>query len=365
MRLLLLSRYGRKGASSRLRHEQFIPALAAAGIDVDVAPFLPDDYLTALYDGRRWPTWKLAARYADRLRRLSDARRADALWIEKEVFPWLPFAADRLFLDAAPAVVDYDDAWFLRYQTCRSAPLRRLLSDKLERVMAAAAAVTAGNRMLADHARQAGAKRVEILPTVVDVDRYPTIRPAATNNDDDDDGPPVAGWIGTPATAGYLRAVAEPLNRLVGDGRLRLRVVGATADALPGLNAEFLPWSEATETQTVASFDIGLMPLPDTPWERGKCAYKLIQCMACAKPVIASPVGANCDVVTDGENGFLATTPEEWAAALERLAGAPALRRRMGEAGRAKVEKSFSLQTAAPRLIDLLRAAAQGHTSSR
>lgn len=353
MRVLLLSRYGRKGASSRLRHEQFIPALAAAGIDVDVAPFLPDDYLTALYAGRRRPAWKLAGDYADRLRRLSDARRADVIWLEKEVFPWLPFVADRLFLDAAPTVVDYDDAWFLRYQTHRLAPVRRLLGDKLERVMASAAAVTAGNALLADHARRAGARRVEILPTVVDADRYPAFHRAT------DDGPPVAGWIGTPATAGYLRAVAEPLNRLVAAGRLRLRAVGADAAALPGLSAEFLPWSEAAEPLLVAGFDIGLMPLPDTPWERGKCAYKLIQCMACARPVIASPVGANCDVVQDGENGFLATTPEEWTAALERLAGDAALRRRMGDAGRARVEDRYSLAATAPKLTALLRETAR------
>jgi glycosyltransferase involved in cell wall biosynthesis len=355
MRVLLLSRYGRKGASSRLRHEQFIPALAAAGIEVDVAPFLPDDYLAALYDGRGWPLRRSAACYLDRLRRLADARRADLIWVEKEVFPWLPFAAERLFLHAGPpVVVDYDDAWFLRYQTHRLAPVRRFLGDKLDRIMASAALVTAGNRLLVDHARAAGAKRVELVPTVVDIDRYPT------NEIPADDGPPTAGWIGTPATAKYLLTVAEPLNRLVAAGRLRVQVVGATQAALPGLTAEFLPWSEADEARLVAGFDIGLMPLPDTPWERGKCAYKLIQCMACARPVIASPVGANRDVVTDGEDGLTAQTPEQWAAALETLADDADLRRRMGGAGRRKVEALYSLQATAPRLVELLKSAALG-----
>jgi glycosyltransferase involved in cell wall biosynthesis len=353
MRVLLLSRYGRKGASSRLRHEQFIPALAEAGIEVVGAPFLPDDYLTALYDGRSWPVRRLAGRYVERLSRLADARRADLIWLEKEAFPWLPFAAERLFLSAGPPlVVDYDDAWRLRYRNHRLSPVRCLLGNKLDRVMAAAAAVVVGNRVLADQAQAAGARRVEIFPTVVDAARYPV---RFVDGPTMDGGPPVAGWIGTPATAGYLRAVAAPLNRLTAEGRLRVRVVGATAASLPELTAEFLPWSEAAETELVAGFDIGLMPLPDTPWEQGKCAYKLIQCMACAKPVIASPVGANCEVIDDGVDGRLASDTAQWAQALESLAADAGLRRRMGEAGRAKVEARYSLSVTAPRMVALLR----------
>lgn len=352
MRVLLLSRYGRRGASSRLRHEQFLPFLAAAGIEVQTRPFLPDDYLAALYAGQPRPFFALAGRYLQRAGLRAAAVRADLIWVEKEVFPWLPLWADRLLLSgAAPVVLDYDDAWFLRYGRHRLAPVRALLGDKLDRLMASARLVTAGNRLLADHARAAGAAWVETLPTVLDTDRYPVVlTPPA------DGGPPVVGWIGTPATAGYLQAVAEPLNRLSAAGRIRVRVVGAAT--IPGLNADCVPWSEETEARSVAGFDIGIMPLPDNDWERGKCAYKLIQCMACGKPVVASPVGANRDVVAAGETGFLPADPAGWATALETLAGDAQLRRRFGLAGRAVVEARYSLQGTAPRLIELLRRAA-------
>jgi glycosyltransferase involved in cell wall biosynthesis len=204
---------------------------------------------------------------------------------------------------------------------------------------------------------------VEIFPTVVDIDRYST---APSGGAEVDGGPPVVGWIGSPATVGYLRAVVEPLNRLSAAGRIRVRVVGAPAEALPELTAAFLPWSEADESRLVAGFDIGIMPLPDTPWERGKCAYKLIQCMACAKPVVASPVGANADVVRDGVDGLLAADPAAWTAALEALAADRDLRRRFGAAGRAAVERSYSLQSTAPRLAALLRRTAeQGGAGTR
>jgi glycosyltransferase involved in cell wall biosynthesis len=352
MRVLLLSRYDRHGASSRLRHEQFLPYLAAAGIKVRTAPFLPDDYLEALYAGRSRPFFTLIGRYLQRAGLRAAAARADLIWVEKEVFPWLPLCADRLLLPVGiPTVLDYDDAWFLRYRLHRFAPVRALLGDKLDRLMASARLVTVGNRRLAEHARAAGAAWVETLPTVLDVDRYPVVAPAPA-----DGGPPVVGWIGTPATAGYLQGVAAQLNRLSTAGRIRVRVVGAAS--VPGLNAECVPWSEATEARSVAAFDIGIMPLPDNDWERGKCAYKLIQCMACGKPVVASPVGANCDVVTAGETGFLPVAPAEWETALGILADDFNLRRRFGLAGRAVVEARYSLQGTAPRLIELLRRAA-------
>jgi glycosyltransferase involved in cell wall biosynthesis len=118
---------------------------------------------------------------------------------------------------------------------------------------------------------------------------------------------------------------------------------------------EILPWTEDSEVSLIQSMDIGLMPLPETPWTRGKCAYKLIQYMACGLPVVASPVGVNCEVVEHGVNGFLAATNEEWRSAVETLMSDADLRRRMGNAGRKKVEESYSLQVWGPRVAQMLR----------
>ncbi|KAA0678281.1 glycosyltransferase [Roseomonas genomospecies 6] len=352
MRILLLSRYGPRGPSSRLRHYQFLPALAEAGMSVAVAPLLPDSYLEALYAGRMRPVRSIGAAYAARVRQMAGARNFDLLWIEKELLPWFPYGAERWILESLPPyVVDFDDAWFHHYDRSRWSLVRRLLGSKLDRVMRHAALVTVGNDYLADRAESTGAPSIAILPTVVDITRYP-IGPERTGT------LPAVGWIGSPITDHYLNLVGEPLRRMVTGNEIRLCLVGATPGILGDLSADRHVWREDTETQHIAAFDIGIMPLADTPWERGKCGYKLIQYMACGKPVVASPVGVNRDIVEHGVNGFLAETPEEWTNALRRLAADPDLRRRLGAAGRAKVERHYSLEGTAPRLIELLRAAA-------
>ncbi|MDQ2104717.1 glycosyltransferase family 4 protein [Azospirillum isscasi] len=352
MRILLLSRYSPRGPSSRLRHYQFLPALAEAGISVAVAPLLPDSYLEALYTGQPRPLRSIAMAYAARIRQMAAAETFDLLWIEKELLPWFPYGAERWILPSAPPyVVDFDDAWFHHYDRSRWPLVRRMLGSKLDRVMRHAALVTVGNDYLAKRAETAGARSVVILPTVVDLARYPAGPGQAGHL-------PAVGWIGSPITDHYLSLVEEPLRRMVTGNEVRLCLVGATPGALGGLPAGRHAWREDTETRHIAAFDIGIMPLADTPWERGKCGYKLIQYMACGKPVVASPVGVNRDIVEHGVNGFLAETPQEWTDALRRLAASPDLRRRLGAAGRAKVERHYSLAGTAPRLIELLRAAA-------
>lgn len=360
LHVLLLSRYGRKGASSRMRHDQFLPFLEKVGIRVEAASFFPDSYLDALYAGRRWPLPKVAGCYVRRVAALLAARRHDLLWIEKETLPWLPFAAERLLLAAAPPyVVDFDDAWFHHYDRHRHSLVRRLLGDKLDRLMRGAALVTVGNGYLAERAERAGARRVAILPTVVDLDRYPhtVLEPAERA------GPLRVGWIGSPTTARYLDLLAEPLARLTAEGLIRPVLIGAGADALPDLDADRTPWVEAEEVAALNGLDVGVMPLVDSPWERGKCGYKLIQYMACGKPVVASPVGVNRAIVEpEGAataNGFFAGTPVEWEAALRALAVDAELGRRLGRAGRSKVERAYSLQAVAPQLAGLLRSAAE------
>ena len=121
-----------------------------------------------------------------------------------------------------------------------------------------------------------------------------------------------------------------------------------------------LPWDEATEVDMLQQLDAGIMPLPDSPWERGKCGFKLIQYMACGLPVVASPVGVNREIVEQGVNGFFASTPEEWEQALRTLLLDTILRERMGQAGRKKVEERYSLQMTGPRLAALLKSVVKG-----
>ena len=346
----MLPRYGRAGASSRQRFYQYLPGLETAGIDVTVAPFLSDAYVAGLQRGHKSRQEAVAA-YPQRLGAMLRAQRFDLIWIEKEALPWLPAWQELALLPSGvPYVLDYDDAVFHDYDLHRKPWVRALLGHKHPQLMTKAALVLAGNPYLADFARVAGAPRVELLPTVIDLKRYPNPKPKALPVG----APPCVGWIGQRATASFLQPLAPTFQGLTRELGLRFSAVGIDAEAL-GLPMASIPWTEDTEVASISSFDIGIMPLKDEPFERGKCGYKLIQYMACGLPVVASPVGVNSQIVEHGVNGFLASTPQEWEQALRTLAADPALRSAMGRAGRAKVEQQYSLQVTGPRLAELLK----------
>jgi len=273
------------------------------------------------------------------------AGRYDLVWLEKEFLPWCPGLMEHAALARTPYVVDFDDAWFLRYQAHPRSLVRRLLGDKFDRTVCGAACVVAGNAVLADWARDRGARRVVRVPTVVDDTRY-LVTPLPEE-------PFTVGWIGTPMTAPSLSLVHEALRQLARQGPIRLRVIGAPGLTLDGVTVESLPWSEATEAAQISSFHVGIMPLADAPWERGKCGYKLIQYMAAGRPVVASPVGANTEIVLPGETGFLARTPTEWIDALETVRSNPGQGYRMGLAARHRVETHYSLASQVDPLTSL------------
>ncbi|TVQ85326.1 MAG: glycosyltransferase [Chromatiaceae bacterium] len=350
-RLLLLTRHGALGSSSRVRLMTYRPWLEQAGFAVEVSSFFDDVYLRQLYtDGRAHRNDVLRA-FGRRLRTLFGLRRYRLLWIEKELFPFLPGGVDG-FLPrlGVPYVLDYDDATFHRYDLHPSPLVRALFSRRLVPLLRGARMVTAGNAYLADYARSAGAGDVRELPTVVDIQQH-----AMTAEPTGDELR--IGWIGSPSTAHYLGLVRKPLRRLARERALRLVVVGARDIPVVDVPLEFHDWAADTEAALLATLHLGIMPLTDGPWERGKCGYKLIQYMACGKPVIASPVGVNADIVSP-DVGLLAANDAQWLTSLRTLAGDAALRRSFGRAGRAKVEARYSLQIRGPQLAALLAEAA-------
>lgn len=355
LRVLMATRYGRLGASSRLRLLQYADPLAERGIFCTARPFLPNSYITALYEGRsRLPDVLAAYAKAPGLR--AAVQEHDIVWIEKELLPFLPAAFERALLGAnRKFILDFDDAWFLRYGgetggALRNRILRTLLGGKFPALLREAALTIVANETLRDWAVSAGAANVLLLPTVVDLDHYPITAPA----------PQIftIGWIGTPVTAPYLACLEAPLRQLAAESPLELLIVGAPDCTIPGVPCRHVPWSEATEARMIAQMDVGIMPLPDDAWARGKSGYKLIQYMAAGRPTIGSPVGANTAIVQDGMTGFLAATNAEWADRLRRLRDDQALRAAMGTAARARVATRFSLQATAPQLAEAIRAIA-------
>ncbi|WP_282041248.1 glycosyltransferase family 4 protein [Halomonas alimentaria] len=359
MKVALLSKYSRLGASSRLRSLHYLPDLEQVGIEVTPHALFGDDYLKRLYGGKGRSLASVARRYAQRARQLRRLKHADLIWLEYEALPYVPHWLERgLMPRGVPYVVDYDDAVFHHYDLSSRRLVRSLLGRKIDKVMASATAVICGNDYLAERARQAGARRIERVPTVVDAHRYSAGEPASSESG----RAPVIGWIGSPSTQRYvldLKPVLEAMHRKHG---VRLVLVGARpelASQFGELPVEVLPWTEESEAQAISGFDIGIMPLPDGPWERGKCGYKLIQYMAAGKPVVASSVGVNVEIVQGWECGELADKPEEWSEALGGLLVDPARREALGRRGRQAVEQHYSLQAQAPRLAEILRSAAR------
>jgi glycosyltransferase involved in cell wall biosynthesis len=245
-------------------------------------------------------------------------------------------------------VVDYDDAVFHRYDMHSSFLVRALLGRKIDHVMRRARLVVVGNEYIGERAKRAGARLVECLPSVVDVENYMTAE--ASSGDVFR-----VGWIGSPVTAPYLDLVRDALDQLSRESRVKLILIGS-GPILPfsNLPTEILPWNEETERRVSQLFDVGIMPLVDGPFERGKCGYKLIQYMAGGLPVIASPVGVNRQIVEPGVNGYLSDSPEEWIRALRTLREDVEKRKLMGQASRQKAERLYNLQVTAPRLRNLL-----------
>jgi glycosyltransferase involved in cell wall biosynthesis len=207
--------------------------------------------------------------------------------------------------------------------------------------------VAAGNDVLAGVARPA-ARAVEILPTSIEVSRY---RAAQSGSG----GPPTVVWIGSPENLIYLEMIRPALARLAArHPALTVRIICSAFPAWPEIRVERIAWSEDTEADALAAAHIGIMPLTDDEWSRGKCAFKLLQYMAASLPCVASPIGANTEAVIDGITGFHAATVEDWENRLEELIVSPELRARFGAGGLSHVEKRYSMRAYRARYVSLL-----------
>ncbi len=351
MKVLALTKYDRLAASSRHRFLAYAPSLARMGIQLDLSPLFGDGYLKAKFQRGATEWSSVMQAYGRRLVALLRSRRWDLLWIHCEAFPYMPPWAE-LALKALGIryVFDYDDAIFHMYDRHRSRAVRALLGGKLETIIRGARAVTAGSRYLADYADRFSST-VHHVPTVVDLARYPTRAVAPTNR------PYTVGWIGSPSTSEYLDIVAPALQRMAQTEPVRLMLIGSPPRTIPGIEVDVRRWSESSEVSDLMACDVGIMPLPDEPWARGKCAFKLIQYMACGLATVSSPVGANSEVVRE-DTGILAETTEQWVAALSRLRDDVELRVRMGQRGRERVETQYSLESQSDRVGQILRTAA-------
>lgn len=286
-----------------------------------------------------------------------DRSQWDVIFLHRELLPIGPPVLERMLARTGiPIVYDFDDAIYLPNVTEANRHLAWLKRpEKTSEICRLSTHVSVGNEYLRAYAQQFN-PNVSIVPTTIDTDKY-TVQERQGLQD-----PPVIGWSGSHSTIKHLQWFVPTLQELARQVPFRLRVVGADQFAVPGVDVEAVPWAPATEVASMQGFDIGLMPLPDDEWSRGKCGLKALQYMALGVPVVASAVGVNSTIIDDGRNGFIAATPEDWIDKIRRLLGDGALRRRFSVEGRATVEACYSAKVHAPRLLEILERVRQGET---
>ena len=336
--------YPRSVAAARVRIEAFAPHLAPLGVALHYRPALSEREYALITSGAGTAA-KVKTAVAASTRLLARQRDGDALLVHRLRCP-VPIPG--IDPPRRLAVYDFDDALFIGSVSSTNRRFARLKMDaaRCTSYMQRAQVVLAGNSYLAEHARR-HCSRVEVIPSCVDPDKQPIRRHRETDV-------VTVGWIGSPSTSGYLDAIHGVLARLNERGvRMRLVVMGATT-RIDAPWIEYRPWSLEGERETLAQLDIGLMPMPEDRWTRGKCGYKLLQYFSAGVPAVASPVGVNSTIVSS-ERGMLASTPRDWDRALTTLAASCDIRRQMGCAARAFVEREFSYQRWAPELAGLLR----------
>lgn len=354
MHVLFVAQYGSLAASSRTRVFDYLPLLRKMGVTTDVMVVISDVWVSRLHRGgllgrmlyywMAWfRTWYVGAVCLWR------AKRYDALFIQKVLFP----SPIPLFLKRYrhKVLFDFDDAIFT-LEKVGTGWLHQMRHRRRQRglpaMLEAAHCAVVENAYTADYAQQFCPQVVRITGPI-DTVRY---APGERLTKDE----VLLGWIGSPTTTPYLDLIRAPLAEL---GRryphLKLCLIGAAHFECDGLPVTHKPWDLNTEVDLLRAFDIGLMPLPDDDFTRGKGGYKLLQYMAMGLPVVASPVEINAELVDDGGNGFLAHTPDDWVRYLSRLIDDVDLRQKMGQLGRQKMEKDFSLQQSSQRLFDILK----------
>ncbi len=362
MRVLFLIKYPRRGPSSRYRVLQFIPYLESNGISCEVQSLHADGYLDSRFRGEGKGAAYYVRRLLARIGKLMRGPRYDVVFIQKELFPYLvPVTEFFLKTAGAPIIYDLDDAIFLFYTGSGNRVVRSLLGGKVPAVIRMSSAVLCGNAYLKEYAGRYNQASL-LFPTVIDPSRYIVKgagEPRASGARPS--GVPGIVWIGSPETFRYVSGMAGALSRISKQEAFTLKLIGVTDrgpfDAFETLT---VPWSEESEAEELGSADIGIMPLPDSEWSRGKCGLKLLQYMAAGLPVVTSPLGGGEDIVEDGTTGLIARNEGEWTAHLLALIRDADARRELGLAGRRRVEEQFSLGLWAPRLAEVIRRVADG-----
>lgn len=357
----LVPYYPDTAPSQRFRLEQWMPYLEGEGIAVDLIPFASARLTEVLHQSGHWIAKAVGLTTAT-LHRVFDVarlRKYDVILIHRALSIVGPALLERILPSLGrPVIFDFDDAIWLLDTTRANRHFGWLkFPGKTATICRISAHVIVGNRLLGEYARQFN-RNVTVIPSSVDTERFKP-QPAARS-----DGRMVIGWTGSSTSQAHLEMFAPSLRELFQRRDVELRIISDRKPEITAVPFVWVPWNRETESQDLAPFDIGIMPIPDDRWARGKCALKALLYMAMGIPCVISAVGTNCEVVSHGENGLLATTPEQWTELLLRLTNDQALRERLGAAARRTVEQRYSMIHCAKQFADVVRRVAP-HMATR
>lgn len=358
MKVLFLTTASLNDPASRYRVYQYLDYLRGQGISADCRAGVSDFIYAAFapYKGFWAKVIFFGLRALSRILASFMIWRYDVIFIQRLVLPHVyPFPemfvciVARLFRKRI--IFDFDDAIFTTYSH-RKKTLTEKFTDtnRVARVIARCDAVIAGNSYLAAYAR-AYNKNVVIISTAIDMAKYPAKQIVHKNPGE----PFVIGWIGTPSSLPYLNILKPVFQEIARKNIIQVHIIGGQDYDCSGVQVKHLPWSLQTEVSQILDFDIGVMPLAGSEYDQGKCGLKLLQYMAAGIPAVGSAVGANNDIITDGVDGYLAVSSEEWVEKICGLIQSTQLRQEMGRRGRETVERSFSIEANLPKLVNVLR----------
>jgi glycosyltransferase involved in cell wall biosynthesis len=336
----------------RYRLEQWEPLLKERGVEITYEPFESQELHATVYKpGQLSKKLKLVGQAIGRRSSLlNKIKNYDVVYIFREAALLGPPVFERLIHQTGvPFVFDFDDAIFVSYKSPSNGYLSYLkFAGKAKTNCRLAAHVMVGNPYLAEFARRVN-DNVTIIPTTIDTEKY-AAPPAKVKG-----GPLVIGWTGSYSTVQHLDTLRNVLTKLAERESFRLRVIGTPTYKIEGVETEALQWRTETEIEDLGAIDIGMMPLPDDNWSKGKCGLKALQFMALGIPTICSPVGVNTDIIQDNQNGLIAGSEDEWIEKLTRMLKSKELRERLGQAGRKTVEEKYSAVSQAPRVYEVFK----------
>ncbi len=352
MKVLLLSKYGNLGASSRVRSYQYLQYLENNRIDITISELFSDKYLEILYKTGRSSIKIIFIAYLKRFYILCKAlilRQYDVFWIEKELFPWTPFMFEAFFYKAnTPVFVDYDDPIFHFYDSHKNALVRHLLGKKITKVMRTASHVSLSSHYMYDYAKERGLQKISIIPPAVDFSRYKKIKKDNTNIC-------TIGWIGSPSATKYLHTIEEALIEINRNYNVEFILIGAGTNVPKSIPFTNVIWSEETEEEEMSRFDIGIMPLSNDFSSVARDHYKLVKYMASSIPYVASAVRESILVTRNGKNGFIAKNNEDWVNSLSYLIENTEQRKIIGENGYLIAKESFSIEVVHKEIVKVLK----------